>query len=126
MKKWKAIIGVVLVFVLGAAAGGLITLKMCRHGMWQRPSVEAVVHKMDRKLGLDPQQKTQIEAVMRDARQEMQSVREEAKPRIDKIMADTEDKVRAILRPDQRSKYEEMLRHWKEKRADGRRNGWRH
>lgn len=116
MKKWKAVVGIVLVFVLGVVAGGLVSMKVCRHMRPGPPPVSAVMHKLDKRLGLNPDQHAQVEAIIRGAHAQMDSVRKETLPRIDSIMDSARDRIRAVLTPEQREKFERLVRRWDERR----------
>ena len=107
MKKWKAIIGVVLVFVLGALSGAIVSYGVCRHkedallygGHGARSA--AIVERMSCRLKLDRDQREKLEAIMKDTHREMLEARRPLQPKIDEILARTETRVRGILRPDQ-------------------------
>ena len=116
MKKWKAVVGIVLVFILGVVAGGLVSMKVCRHKRPGPPPVSAVMDKLDKRLGLNTGQHAQVEAIIRDARGQMDSVRKETLPRIDSIMGSARDRIRAALTPEQREKFERLVKRWDERR----------
>lgn len=116
MKKWKAVLGIVMVFALGVMAGGLVSMKVCRHMRPGPPPVSAVMHKLDHRLGLDADQHRQVEAIIRDAHAQMDTVRKETLPRIDSIMQGARDRIRAVLTPEQREKFEKLVERWDKKR----------
>ena len=123
MKKWKAVLGIVLVFVLGVVAGGLISMKVCSHRIWAGPPpVSAVMQKLDKRLGLNPDQHTQVEAIIRDARGQMDAVRKETEPRIKSIMDGARDRIRTVLTPEQREKFEKLIQRWDERRKQREEN----
>ncbi|HYA86258.1 MAG TPA: hypothetical protein VEI57_04210, partial [Nitrospirota bacterium] len=63
MKKWKTIASIVLVFLLGALAGGLVTYEINLQKMERfvtgepRSTREFIVHRLDRELHLDAAQR---------------------------------------------------------------------
>jgi Spy/CpxP family protein refolding chaperone len=114
MNKWKAIAGVVLVFILGGLAGALGTMCICRHGdglMWGRPHAygEAVVRRLDHELKLSAEQKKQVEVIVNDARAEIKGLREQAQPKIDAIFEQAVSRVSAVLSPEQKAKFEKFV-----------------
>jgi Spy/CpxP family protein refolding chaperone len=119
MKKWKVVIGIIAVFILGAVAGGVVGHGIC----WNRPHWgeihprEEVVRKLSHKLHLDDAQKAQVEVIVNDAHNQMREMRREAQPRIDSIMGNAQAKIRAILRPDQKAEFEKLVTRWKADRA---------
>jgi Spy/CpxP family protein refolding chaperone len=118
MKKLKVVLGIFAVFILGAVAGGVIGQGVC----WHRPHWgeihprEVVVRKLTRKLHLDDAQKAQVEVIVNDAHNQMREMRRETQPKIDSIMGSAQDKIRAILRPDQKAQFEKLVSRWKAER----------
>lgn len=122
MKKWKSIVSVVVVFLLGALAGALVT-----HTLYQRkfddvirgePRTmrEFVVRRLSHELHLDPSQVEQLRAIIRETHAEMRNVRRQFRPQTEEILARSQDRVRALLRPDQLEKYERIIAERKRKR----------
>jgi Spy/CpxP family protein refolding chaperone len=109
MKNWKAIVGVVAVFVLGALAGSLTTVGVTRHrfhhGAAGQAMADRIVRKLSWDLRLDTTQREQLRAIVNDGRKEMQTLR----PQIESILTRSEVKVRAILRPDQHEKFDKLV-----------------
>jgi Spy/CpxP family protein refolding chaperone len=118
MKKLKVVLGILAVFILGAVAGGVIGRGAC----WHRPHWgeihprEVVVRKLTRKLHLDDAQKARVEVIVNDAHDQMREMRRETQPKIDSIMGNAQDKIRAILRPDQKAEFEKLVNRWKAER----------
>jgi periplasmic protein CpxP/Spy len=121
MKNWKAIAGVLLVFVLGVAAGTFGTLGVIRHRWMHRgPQAMAdfIVRRLSWELRLDTTQRDQLRVIVTDSQQETRTVRKQVQPQIEEILDRADAKVRAILRPDQREKFDRLVAERKEK--------WRH
>jgi Spy/CpxP family protein refolding chaperone len=122
MKKWKAILGVVAVFLLGMIAGGLLTFGVIRqmfplaHGPQAR--VEFIVRKMSRDLRLDAQQRRQLRAIVEEGQQEMKPVRQQMHPQVEAILDRADAKIRGILRPNQVKKFDELVAERKAKWAE--------
>ena len=118
MEKWRVLIGIIVVFILGAIAGGLMSYAAC----WNRPHWgethprEEVVRKLSRKLHLDDAQKAQVEVIVNDAHNQMREMRRETQPKIDSIMGSAQAKIREILRPDQKAEFEKLIARWKAQR----------
>lgn len=125
--KNKARLIVMIVFIIGFAAGALSL------NLYQRltstndeanrnnsgPELtgnEYIVNKMSQRLGLSPEQQEQIKAILeernsrfRAIRTEMEPLMKEFEPRFSAIRQESRDKIRAVLKEDQRPKYEELL-----------------
>ena len=110
MKNWKAIVGVILVFVLGMLAGGLVTGKVLQRRFRQGPAAvsEAIVRRLSVSLRLDQQQREQLRVIVHDAQQEMEAVRKQVQPQFAEVFDHAEGQVREILRPEQREKFDKI------------------
>ena len=112
MKNWKAILGVLLVFALGVAAGAFGTIGVVRHRVTKRgPQVMAdfIVRRLSWRLRLDRQQRTELRAIVDDSWQQVRAARQQVQPQVETILSNSEAKVRAILRPGQREKFDEIV-----------------
>jgi hypothetical protein len=122
MKKWKTIVSIVLVFLLGALAGGLVTYEINLQKVERvvrgepRSTREFIVQRLDRELQLDAAQREQLRAIVEETHLEMKAVRKQFRPQIEEILIRSQDKVRALLRPDQREKYEKIIAERRKKR----------
>jgi hypothetical protein len=111
MKNWKAILGVVLVFALGMMAGGLLTARMIQRRAQKiargGPAAveEIVVRRLGFRLRLDSAQREQVRQIIRQSQQDMRPVRQQG----EEIVKRAGGKVREILRPDQREKFDRLL-----------------
>ena len=122
MKKWKAIVSIILVFLLGTLAGTLITYKIYQHRVEgiikgePKTMKELIVRRLDRKLHLDGNQLEQLRTIVEETHAEIRKVRKQFRPQTEEIFARSQDKVRALLRPDQREQYEKIIADRKKKR----------
>jgi uncharacterized membrane protein len=115
MQKWKIIVSVILVFLLGALAGGLVTHKIDQHriaGIIRgEPGAvgELIVQRLNHKLHLDQEQVEKLRVIVYETRDEMRKVRSQFRPQIREILDRSRNRVRAILRPDQLDEYEKIV-----------------
>jgi len=115
MKKWKVIVSVVLVFLLGAVAGALVMHKIDQHriaGIIRgEPGAvgELIVQRLNYKLHLDPAQLEKLRVIVYETRDEIRNVRKQFRPQIQEVLERSQNRVRAILRPDQLEKYEKIV-----------------
>jgi len=114
MRGWKAVAGVLLVFLLGVAAGGIGVYRFHRHRMdrFFRGEPGAVsgflVQRLSRELDLDAQQKTRVEAIVRRSEEEMRTLRQQFRPQFEEILSRGRKEIRAELRPDQQQRFDAM------------------
>lgn len=129
MKQWKIIISVLLVFALGALSGTIATHTIYRQKMENiirdepKAMRELMVQRLNSRLQLDPAQLEQVRVIARETHTEMRAVRKQIRPQIEEVLSRSQVKIRAILRPDQQEKYDQILserRKKREKEENGR------
>jgi hypothetical protein len=74
-------------------------------------------------LGLNQEQRDMINAILEEGRLEVRKLRAESRPRIEAMEEATQNKIRAVLTPDQLTRYEEYRRTVRERRNRNRRQG---
>jgi Spy/CpxP family protein refolding chaperone len=79
---------------------------------------------MQSKLNLSSDQVSKLNLILDDTRARMREVHDKTQPEIHEIRMEQTEKIRALLTPEQRSTYEEMLKRREERlREKGPRNG---
>lgn len=114
----------VLAFVLGVSAGALgFGVYRARMG-WEREPRDSerhrefVLRRLTRDLDLRPEQRQQVEVILREAGQEFSHLRDEFGPRVREIRTRSRDRIQAVLDPAQQAKFETLAREW-ERRHEG-------
>jgi len=122
MKKWKAIISIIVVFLLGSLAGALITHEIYQHRIESfirgEPKRELIVRRLNHYLNLDTTQLEQLRIIVKETYDGIKNVRKQIRPQIEEILESSQNKVRAILRPDQLEKYEKIIAERKKRREN--------
>jgi Spy/CpxP family protein refolding chaperone len=115
MRSGKAIAAVILIFLLGAATGGLTA-----HLIYQK-RVEGMVRggpgamsdmilkRMDRDLKLDSSQREAIARIIQETHGEMRQIRQQFRPQTRRILAASEERIRVLLRPDQKEVFQRLI-----------------
>jgi Spy/CpxP family protein refolding chaperone len=113
MKNWKAIVGVIAVFLLGGLAGSFTTIAIVRHrlvrGHGSQMMADLIVRRLSWELRLDRAQRAQLRVIVHEGQQEMKPVRRQIQPQIEDILTRSEAKLRAVLRPDQQEKFDKLI-----------------
>jgi hypothetical protein len=113
--KWGIALSWILVFLLGAVAGSV------SHSIYQErikptiatatpPKRESIVNRMAREFNLDEQQQDSLKSIFAQSIQRYRMLGQQYRPQWETIRKETDDQIKKILRPDQRSKYEEFLK----------------
>jgi Spy/CpxP family protein refolding chaperone len=112
-----------LAFLLGAGTGALgFGVYQSRTGWWgprRDPArfQQFQVRRLTRELDLRPEQRQQVEAILRETGQEFAKLRGEMAPRIREIRGRGRERIRAVLDPEQQAKFETLAAEW-ERRAE--------
>ncbi len=115
MKRWKAVCGVVLIFVCGALAGAVVMHRVDQTGVEAFLSArrgatgDLIVRRLSRSLDLDRAQREQVRAIVTETHREIVELRKPVQPAIDEALARAREKVRAILRPDQQATFDRLI-----------------
>lgn len=121
--SWKTLLAGFLAGLLAGAGWGA-WFSGGRFGRWDRPDrrEERVLKHFMRELDLTPEQRAAVGALLRGQREQIKSVRDELKPRMEAIRGTTRAQIRSLLKPEQIEKFErleERRRRHHEKRAEG-------
>lgn len=122
----KGALLLLLAFVLGGTAGATgLGSYLVRTGGWRPARSEQfqrrVLGRLDRELNLTPAQLQQVEAILRETGEEFARLRQEIRPRYREIGARSRERIREVLDPGQREKFQALAEEW-ERRAEQR---WR-
>jgi Spy/CpxP family protein refolding chaperone len=119
-------------FLAGAASGAFLALRLAPqgHGRAQerRPFMERNMERMDRALAFTPEQRPQVEAVMRATGEELAKLRRDSREVTFQRIRSMNAKIEAMLTPAQSAKFadyqkeqfERMRRHQVERDQRGR------
>lgn len=116
--KRKAALWVLVVFVLGAALGGVFGYFYAgrvnaapRAPLLAEPQRRAArVEQLTRELNLTPDQQRQLDATLLHLHTEYKALRDQADAQMNDAHQKGRDQIRALLTPEQKPKFEEFLR----------------
>ena len=111
----KAVLLVLLVFVMGIALGGVGTYVLTTRVLAARPlpSVHNPAKTMaifTKDLNLNFDQQKQILAILSDTRAHYAELHDKFDPEYENVRKQGRDRIRAVLTPEQRPKFEDLLR----------------
>jgi hypothetical protein len=113
MKNWKAIVGVIAIFVLGGLAGSITTIGLVRHrlvhGHGSQMLENLIIRRLSWDLRLDRAQRSQLRVIVAEGHEEMKVIRKQIQPQVEELLTRSEAKVRAMLRPDQVEKFDKLV-----------------
>lgn len=120
-----AVFAVFLVGVLGGVAGARFFYAQELEAKAERVPFLAphYIGHLDRGLDLGPEQKEQIDQILREAHQEAEALRREVRPRIHQLMEEARESIKAVLTPEQLQRFEELPIHQRRWRGPRGRRG---
>jgi Spy/CpxP family protein refolding chaperone len=118
----KAFLLVLLVFVLGIGLGATGTYVVTTHVLAAKPqansSVPNRVALFTRDLDLNLEQQKQIQQILTETRARYAEIHSQVDPEYEKARHEGREKIRQILTPEQKPKFEDMLRTFDEERRN--------
>ena len=117
--KWQVRIAALVIFLLGFAAG-ILALNAYRG--WARgagPARDDRFEQMSARLQLNAEQKTKVQQVLGDTREQLRALRRESEPRVSEIRKQTDQRLQQILTPDQWQRFQQMRDEMRGRRGRG-------
>ena len=114
MKKWKVIVGILLIFMLGCFTGGLVTHRRYHRIITQFTSGpagarEGMMRMLTRRLHLTLAQQVEVDNAIHDAQRDFAAVRKEVQPRVEGILDRAQERIRKQLDVGQREKFDRII-----------------
>ncbi len=112
MKRWKATIGILLVFAVGFLSG--LTVGIWKGPLEPRPAGVggpplALLESVASELALDARQRAVVDDAMEEAREEFHVLREDLRPEMEAILKRARDKIVPMLSEEQSARLEELV-----------------
>ena len=115
--RWQVRIAATIIFVLGFTAG-ILALNVYRG--WVPRGGSNRMDELSERLQLTADQKTRVQEIFNDAREQLRAVRRETEPRMEEIRRQADGRLQTVLTPDQWEKFQH-LREERGRRGRGRR-----
>lgn len=125
MKNLKPVMGIVLVYLLGAVSGAFLDhmFEHSRHEAFSRGGPEArekrYMEQLSAKLDLDEQQKEKIKGIVHENFAAVRQVRKQYQPQIQMLQDQGQSQINALLKPEQQTKFQQIIMERKAKRPAG-------
>ena len=122
MKSIKPIIGLILVFILGATSGSLVTYMVMQSRLESivaggpHAREDVLITRLSKELDLDSQQREQVGAIIHETHEDMRQIRQKSRPQIEALLADSQLRISALLRPEQQDKFKKIIAERKARR----------
>lgn len=115
--RWQVRFAAMIIFVLGFAAG-ILALNVYR-GVTRNAGPRDRFEQLAERLELNADQKTKVQQILGDSREQLRAVRRESEPKVNAIRQQTDTRLQEVLTPEQWQKFQ-SLRHEMRGRRGGR------
>lgn len=114
--KWQVRVAAIVIFVLGFVAGALA---FNAYRAWARNRIggQDRFEQLANRLQLTADQKTKVQQIFGDTRQQLQALRKESEPRVNEIRQQTDQRLQQVLTPDQWQKFQQMRNEMRARRG---------
>ncbi len=137
MNTWKVIFATIIIFGAGVVTGGLLVKEAVEKPNPQRQPVAPIgtrvfmpgqagvvrvelLRRAERELNLTRDQREQIDKIISASQERTKKLMEPVTPKIREELQQTKDKFVAVLTPEQRTRFEELLKQQRQQQLRGR------
>jgi Spy/CpxP family protein refolding chaperone len=113
--RWQVRIAASIIFVLGFAAG-ILALNVYRswaRNVDQRDRFEQLAER----LKLNDDQKTKMQQILGDSREQLRAVRKESEPKMDEIRRQADGRLQTVLTPEQWQQFQKIRDEMRQRRG---------
>ena len=104
--RWQVRIAASVIFVLGFAAG-ILALNVYR--TWARGGESRDrFEQLAERLQLNNEQKTKVQQILGDSREQLRAVRRESEPKMNEIRREADGRLQTVLTPEQWQKFQKI------------------
>jgi DNA anti-recombination protein RmuC len=122
--RWQVRTAALIIFLLGVAAGGL---GVNAYRAWSRGDAQASREgrfaQLAQRLNLNEDQKSQVQKILGETREQLRALRKESEPRVKEIRQQADANLQKVLTPEQWQQFQQMREETRGKGRRGRGNG---
>ena len=122
--RWQVRVAAAVIFVLGFTAG-ILALNVYR-GLARAGGPRDRMEQLTERLNLTADQKTKVEQILNDTREQLRSLRRESEPRVTEIRRQADERMQQVLTPEQWAQFQTVRSEMRERRGGRRPRGDRH
>lgn len=104
--RWQVRVAAVIIFVLGFTAG-ILALNVYR-GVLRRGEPRDRFENLSNRLNLTADQKTKVQEIFSDTREQLRAVRHETEPRMEEIRRQADGRLQTVLTPEQWQQFQKL------------------
>ena len=115
--RWQVRGATLIIFVLGFAAG-ILALNVYR-GLAGGPRSRDRFEQMSERLNLTADQKTKVQQIFSDTREQVRALRRESEPKFDDIRRQADTRLQEVLTPEQWQQFQKDRQEMRARRGRG-------
>lgn len=124
--KWQVRLAVLILFVVGFMAGALAMNIYRSRQISPRAGGRGGFEQMLDRLNLTQDQRTRVTEIFEDARRQLAQLRQESEPRFREVRKNTDERLQAVLTPEQWEQFQQLTSRRGRPYGRPRREGGRH
>lgn len=113
--RWQVRVAALVIFVLGFAAG-IMALNVYR-GFARTSAPRDRFEQLSERLNLNADQKTKVQQIFGESREQLRALRKESEPRVTEIRKQADDKLQQVLTPEQWKQFQTVRDEMRQKRG---------
>jgi Spy/CpxP family protein refolding chaperone len=121
--RWQVRTAALVIFLLGFGAGALALNIYHKRQAASLASRRVRFEQVVNRLNLTPQQKSEVEKIFGDLRAQLMEIRKQAEPRYGEVRRQADERLRAVLTPEQWAQFRQMTEEMRPRRRSGGRGG---
>jgi Spy/CpxP family protein refolding chaperone len=115
--RWQVRGAALIIFVLGFAAG-ILALNVYR-GLAGGPRSRDRFEQMAERLNLNADQKTKVQLILSDTREQVRALRRESEPKFDEIRRQADTRLQEVMTPEQWQQFQKERHEMRGRRGRG-------
>ena len=116
--RWQVRVAAAVIFVLGFTAG-ILALNVYRGWGRGMGAPRDRMERMAQRLQLTEDQKTKVQQIFNDTRQQLDALRKESEPRVQEIRGQADERMKQVLTPEQWQQFQKMRDETRHRRGRG-------
>jgi Spy/CpxP family protein refolding chaperone len=113
--RWQVRVAAAIIFVLGFTAG-ILALNVYR-GLAHRGEPRDRFEQLSQRLDLNDDQKTKVQQIFSDSREQLRALHRETEPRMNDIRQQADQRLQQVLTPDQWQKFQKLRSEGRDRRG---------
>lgn len=118
--RWQVRVAATIIFVLGFAAG-ILAMNVYR-GLARNPRDGNRFEQLSERLQLNADQKTKVQQILGDSREQLRAVRKESEPKMNEIRSQADGRLQTVLTPEQWQQFQSIREEMRQRRGRGPRS----